>query len=83
MERSFIKDLFYSAEINLGRVFVQEGVLANDNEVTILDYERVTYMIEEAEHIAVWMYYCRHKITNFRSIKLNYIYLLKIIKYYK
>ncbi len=53
VEEDFIKDLFYSAETKLGRVFVQEEVLSNDNEVTILDYERATHIIEEADHIAV------------------------------
>ena len=31
VEEDFIKDLFYSAETKLGRVFVQEEVLTNDN----------------------------------------------------
>ena len=64
VEEDFIKDLFYSAETKLGRVFVQEEVLTNDNEVTILDYERATHIIEEAEHIAVGMCYCRHKMKH-------------------
>lgn len=64
VEEDFIKDLFYSAETKLGRVFVQEEVLTNDNEVTILDYEKATHIIEEAEHIAVGMCYCRHKMKH-------------------
>ena len=64
VEEDFIKDLFYSAETKLGRVFVQEEVLTNDNEVTILDYERATHIIEQAEHIAVGMCYCRHKMKH-------------------
>ncbi|MDU2199071.1 MAG: 4Fe-4S dicluster-binding protein, partial [Peptostreptococcaceae bacterium] len=64
VEEDFIKDLFYSAETKLGRVYVQEEILTNENEVTILDYERASHIIEEAEHIAVGMCYCRHKMQH-------------------
>lgn len=64
VEEDFIKDLFYSAETKLGRIYVQEEILSNDNEVTILDYERATHIIEEASHIAVGMCYCRHKMQH-------------------
>ena len=37
-EEDFIKELFYSTDTNLGRVYVQEEVLTNENEFTILDY---------------------------------------------
>ena len=63
VEEDFIKDLFYSAETKLGRV-VQEEILTNENEVTILDYERASHIIEEAEHIAVGMCYCQHKMQH-------------------
>ncbi len=64
VEEDFIKDLFYSTETKLGRVYVQEEVLSKDNEVTILDYERATHIIEESKHIAVGMCYCRHKMQH-------------------
>lgn len=64
VEEDFIKDLFYSAETKLGRVYVQEEVLTNDNEVTILDYERATHIIEEAKHIGISMCYCRHRMQH-------------------
>lgn len=63
-EEDFIKDLFFSTETKLGRVYVQEEVLSNDNEVSILDYERATHIIEEAKHIAIGMCYCRHKMQH-------------------
>lgn len=63
-EEDFIKDLFYSAETKLGRVYVQEEVLSKDNEVTILDYERATHIIETASHIGISMCYCRHKMEH-------------------
>ncbi len=64
VEEDFIKDLFYSAETKLGRIFVQEEVLTSDNEVTILDYERATHIIEEAKHIGISMCYCRHRMEH-------------------
>lgn len=64
VEEDFIKDLFYSAETKLGRIYVQEEVLTNDDEITILDYERATHIIETASHIGVSMCYCRHKMEH-------------------
>nr|WP_042273859.1 4Fe-4S dicluster-binding protein [[Clostridium] dakarense] len=64
VEEDFIKDLFYSTETKLGRTFVQEEVLTNDDEVTILDYERATHIIEEASHIGISMCYCRHRMEH-------------------
>ena len=64
VEEDFIKDLFYSAETKLGRIYVQEEVLTNDNKVTILDYERATHIIDEAKHIGVSMCYCRHRMQH-------------------
>lgn len=61
VEEDFIKDLFFASETRLGRVFVQEAVLSNDNAVHILNYERASHMLETATHIGVSMCYCRHK----------------------
>ncbi|MFR3071794.1 MAG: hypothetical protein ACLTK8_02980 [Paeniclostridium sp.] len=55
VEEDFIKDLFYSSETKLGRVYVQEEVLTNENQVDILDFERATHIIESSKHIAVGM----------------------------
>lgn len=63
-EEDFIKELFYSTETKLGRVYVQEEVLTNENEVTILDYERATHIIEESKHIGISMCYCRHRMSH-------------------
>ena len=48
-------------ETKLGRVFVQEPVLLTEKANHILDYEKATHIIEEAEHIGVGICYCRHK----------------------
>ena len=62
VEEDFIKDLFYATETKLGRVFVQEPVLTNDRMNHILDYERATHIVEEAEYIGLGLCYCRHKM---------------------
>ena len=63
-EEDFIKELFYSTDTKLGRVYVQEEVLTNEHEVTILDYERATHIIEESKHIGISMCYCRHRMSH-------------------
>ncbi|MGL4736221.1 MAG: 4Fe-4S dicluster domain-containing protein [Cellulosilyticaceae bacterium] len=61
-EEDFIKDLFYSTETKLGRVFVQEEVLTNDNEVQILDFERTSHIIKTSSDMGISTCYCRHKM---------------------
>ena len=61
VEEDFIKDLFFGMETKLGRVFVQEPVLMTEKTNHILDYERATHILEEAEFIGVGICYCRHK----------------------
>ncbi len=62
IEEDFIKQLFFSTETRLGRVFVQEQVLTNDNEVHILDFQRSSHIIKTATHIGISTCYCRHKM---------------------
>lgn len=64
VEEDFIKELFFSTETKFGRVFVQEGVLSKENQLEILDYERVSQIIEESGFIGVSMCYCRHKAVH-------------------
>ncbi len=64
VEEDFIKELFFSTETRLGRVFVQEAVLTNENMVSILDFERASHIIESASHIGISMCYCRHKMQH-------------------
>ena len=61
VEEDFIKNLFFGMETKLGRVFVQEPVLLTEKANHILDYERATHIIEEAENIGVGICYCRHR----------------------
>ncbi len=64
VEEDFIKDLLLGSETRMGRVFVQEEVLSNDNAVHILDWERASEVVKTASHIGVGMCYCRHKMEH-------------------
>ena len=64
VEEDFIKELFLGSETRMGRTFVQETVLSNDNLVSILDYEKASHIITTASHIGVSMCYCRHKMQH-------------------
>ena len=64
IEEDFIKDLFLDSETKMGRTFVQEEVLSNDNLISILDYEKASYIIKTATHIGISMCYCRHKMAH-------------------
>lgn len=71
VEEDFIKDLFYSTETKLGRVFVNEDALKKsmpdnqlDNLVQVLNYEKASHIIETSEHIGISMCYCRHKMQH-------------------
>jgi len=62
VEEDFIRDLFTRGETHLGRTFVHEPVLSNENALHVLDYERATKVIKGASHRAIGMCYCRHKM---------------------
>ena len=62
VEEDFIRELFTRGETQLGRVFVHEPVLSNENALHVLDYERATEVIKTASHMAIGTCYCRHKM---------------------
>jgi formate hydrogenlyase subunit 6/NADH:ubiquinone oxidoreductase subunit I len=64
VEEDFIKDLFTRGETQLGRTFVQEPVLSNENALHVLDYERASEVIKTATHISISTCYCRHKMLH-------------------
>lgn len=68
VEEDFIKELFLATETRMGRVFVQESVLTNVDEVQILDFERASHFIETAEHIGISTCYCRHKMEHINQV---------------
>ncbi|MFC1527559.1 4Fe-4S dicluster domain-containing protein [Candidatus Neomarinimicrobiota bacterium] len=61
VEDDFTKSLFTEGDTQLGRTFIHEPVLSEENALYVLDYERATNVIETASHMGVSMCYCRHK----------------------
>lgn len=64
VEEDFIKHLMTDGETQLGRTFVHEPVLSNENALHVLDYERASEVIKTASHRAVGICYCRHKMEH-------------------
>ncbi|HAL87143.1 MAG TPA: (Fe-S)-binding protein, partial [Deferribacteraceae bacterium] len=64
VEEDFIKSLFVRSETQLGRVFVNESALGEENSMHILDYEKASEVIKTSEHMGVSMCYCRHKMAH-------------------
>jgi len=64
VEEDFIKCLFTEGDTQLGRVFVNEEVLTNENALHVLDYERASEVVKTASHIGVGVCYCRHKMQH-------------------
>ncbi len=62
VEEDFIRDLFGRGETQVGRAFVHEPILTNEDALHVLDYERATEVIKTATHIGVGTCYCRHKM---------------------
>ena len=64
VEEDFIKGLFTLGETQLGRVFVNESVLSEENSLHVLDYERSSEVIKTATNIGIGICYCRHKMQH-------------------
>lgn len=64
IEEDFIRELFTLGETQLGRTFVNESVLSEENSLHVLDYERASEVIKNATHMGVGMCYCRHKMAH-------------------
>jgi hypothetical protein len=63
-QEDFIRELFTRGETQLGRAFVHEPALSDENALHVLDYERASEVIETASHIGVGRCYCRHKMEH-------------------
>ena len=63
-EEDFIRELFADGETHVGRTFVHEPVLSNENALHVLDYERASEVINIASHMGISMCYCRHKMEH-------------------
>ena len=64
VEEDFIRELFVQGETQLGRTFVHEPVLSDDNALHVLDYERASEIIKTASQRGVGICYCRHKMEH-------------------
>jgi len=64
VEEDFIKNLFLTGETQLGRVYVNEKVLSNENALHVLDHERASEVIKTASAIGIGICYCRHKMEH-------------------
>ena len=64
IEEDFVGDLFFGGSTRLGRIFVRENALAAQPSVQILDHERASQVIRQAEAIGVSLCYCRHKMSH-------------------
>jgi Pyruvate/2-oxoacid:ferredoxin oxidoreductase delta subunit len=64
VEEDFIKNLFTTGKTQLGRVYVNEEVLSNENALHVLDYERASEVIKTADPIGIGVCYCRHKMKH-------------------
>ena len=63
-EEDFIRELFTVGETQLGRTFINEPALTNENALHVLDYERASEVINTASHMGVGTCYCRHKMQH-------------------
>jgi NAD-dependent dihydropyrimidine dehydrogenase PreA subunit len=63
-EEDFIKNLFVKGETQLGRVFVNESVLAKEGDSRVLDYERASEVIKTSPQMGVSTCYCRSKMEH-------------------
>ena len=64
VEEDFIKNLFAGGETQLGRVFVSEPSLSEENCLHVLDYERASEVIKTSSHRGIGACYCRHKMAH-------------------
>jgi Pyruvate/2-oxoacid:ferredoxin oxidoreductase delta subunit len=64
VEDDFVRELYEPGETQLGRALVHEPALAPHDELHVLEYERASAIIRDAEHLAVGLCYCRHKMEH-------------------
>jgi len=64
VEEEFVRNLFEPFETQLGRVFIHEPAVDRQPGLEVLDFERVSHIVQEASAIAVGTCYCRHKMLH-------------------
>ena len=64
VEEDFVRALFSGGETQLGRAFVHEPALSEEDALHVLDFERASEVIRGASHRGVSLCYCRHKLAH-------------------
>jgi ferredoxin len=64
VEEDFVGALFAGGETQLGRAFVHEPALSEENALHVLDFERASEVVRTATHRGVGLCYCRHKMEH-------------------
>jgi Pyruvate/2-oxoacid:ferredoxin oxidoreductase delta subunit len=64
VEEDFVRELFTTGQTQLGRAFVNEGVVPEQNALFVLDWERASEVIRSASHRGLSTCYCRHKMMH-------------------
>jgi len=64
VEEDFLRALFAGGETQLGRAFVHEPALSEENAIHVLDFERASEVIRRASARGVSLCYCRHKMEH-------------------
>jgi formate hydrogenlyase subunit 6/NADH:ubiquinone oxidoreductase subunit I len=64
VEEDFVRDLFARGQTQLGRVFVNEEALPDEDVLEVLDWERASHVARTASAIGVGTCYCRHKTSH-------------------
>ena len=63
-EEDFARALFGRGETQLGRAFVNEDALPDDDPLEVLDWERASEVARTSRDIGVGVCYCRHKASH-------------------
>ena len=64
VEEEFVRALFANGETQLGRAFVHEPAIREEDALHVLDFERASEVVRTATHRGVSLCYCRHKMEH-------------------
>jgi ferredoxin len=64
VEEDFVRALFAGGETQLGRAFVHEPAVKEEDAIHVLDFERASEVVRTATHRGISLCYCRHKMEH-------------------
>jgi ferredoxin len=64
VEEDFVRALFAGGETQLGRAFVHEEVIRDEDALHVLDWERASEVVRTATVRGISLCYCRHKMEH-------------------